>query len=277
MLSLNYTNDGVTDVLTQRILVLNKLAASTNAVERGLVIDNKDAAALDAGIEIVGTSTGAVTTALKLDDAEIDTWANVGANDLVTAATTLASTELDRLDGKDAALIDLNDSPVVTGAWDFGGASLEVPNGADPTVSVAGQLSIDSEGTTESAIRFYADAQYVLPARQSKSFTIVAPVATDDYPVWKVPYAVTIRAIHVLCVGGTNIVGGLDEADGNGASSAAIDADITSSAGSNANDDGTLSNPTLDAANYLMWHTTSISGTPTSVTVSFEYTVDSVN
>lgn len=155
--------------------------------------------------------------------------------------------------------------------------SLTIPNGTNPTVSAAGQISVDNEGTTESALRFYADAEYSLPARQTKSFTIVSPIATDDYPVWRVPYAVTIRAIHVLCVGGTNIVGGLDEADGNGGSSVAIDADITSSAGTNANDDGSLTNPTLDAGDYLMWHTTSISGTPTSVTITFEYTVDPVN
>lgn len=156
-------------------------------------------------------------------------------------------------------------------------ASLTIPNGTNPTVSAAGQISIDSEGTTESAIRFYADAEYVVPARYTKSFTITSPIATDDYPVWRTPYAITIRAIHVLCVGGTNVVGGLDEADGNGASSAAVDSDITGSAGTNANDDGALSNPTLDAGDYLMWHTTSISGTPTSVTITFEYTVDAVN
>jgi fibronectin-binding autotransporter adhesin len=35
---------------------------------------------------------------------------NIGTNNIVTSATTIASTELDRLDGKDAALVDTNDA-----------------------------------------------------------------------------------------------------------------------------------------------------------------------
>ena len=34
----------------------------------------------------------------------------LGANNIVTAVATIASTELDRLDGKDAALVDVNDA-----------------------------------------------------------------------------------------------------------------------------------------------------------------------
>ena len=115
LLSLNYTNDGATDILTQRILVLNKLAASTNALERGLVIDNQDGAALDVGIEIVGTSTGAVTTAIKADDAEIGTALAIGSNDITTTSTTIASTELDRLDGLTAAIVQADRSITING------------------------------------------------------------------------------------------------------------------------------------------------------------------
>jgi hypothetical protein len=42
----------------------------------------------------------------------------------------------------------------------------------------------------------------------------------------------------------------------------------------NANDDGALTNPSVDANDYINWHTTSISGTPTSVTVTMDYTVN---
>lgn len=268
------------DTFTLLRLLYENGTANT-ILDRALLIDNAETTASTMTDAILITSSGVndgIVDAIDVSASNITNALNIGANNIITGAATIASTELDRLDGKDAALIDLNDSPVITGAWDGGGAtSFEIPNGANPTVSVAGQISIDSEGTTESAVRFFADAEYVLPARFSKAFVIFAPSANDDIPLWRVPYGITIRAIHVLVVGGTNVIGGLDEADGNGASSAAIDADITGSAGTNANDDGSLSNGTLDAGDYLMWHTTSVSGSVTNVTITFEYTVDPVN
>jgi ABC-type branched-subunit amino acid transport system substrate-binding protein len=72
-------------------------------------------------------------------------------------------------------------------------------------------------------------------------------------------------------------VGGLDEANASGASASVVDADITATAGTTASDDGSLSNPTIDANDQLLWHTTSVSGVPTSVKVTVYYTYDAVN
>ena len=166
----------------------------------------------------------------------------------------------------------------LAGAIDAGGAtSLEVPNGANPTVSVGGQVSVDTSATSGSALRFYGDAQYTLPAWQKISFVLLVPVATDDYSICSFPANITIKQIRVLCLSGTNIIGGLDEADANGATPVAIDADITASAGTTATDDGTLTNATVDANDMLNWHTTSISGTPTAVTVTVYFVWDAVN
>ena len=155
--------------------------------------------------------------------------------------------------------------------------TFSVPAGTNPTSSANGQVSIDTSSGAGGGLRIYSGAGYTLPAYQTKSFVITNPSATSDYSIWKAPYNITIRAIHVLCTAGTNIIGGLDEADANGANVSAIDSDITGTAGTNANDDGTLTNPTVDSADYLNWHTTSISGVPTSVTVTFEYTADQVS
>ena len=107
----------------------------------------------------------------------------------------------------------------------------------------------------------------------SKSFMITNPTADADGPVWRAPVAITITAVHVLCIGGTSLTGQLWEYDANGANGAVVDsADIVASAGTNANDDGTLSNPSIDAGDYVGWKTTSISGTPTGVIITFEYT-----
>jgi hypothetical protein len=105
------------------------------------------------------------------------------------------------------------------------------------------------------------------------SFVITNPTSSADSPVWRAPEAITITAVHVLCVGGTNIVGQLWEYDGNGANGAVVDdSDITGTAGSNVNDDGTLSNPSIDSGDYVGWVTTSVSGTPTKAIITYDYT-----
>lgn len=109
----------------------------------------------------------------------------------------------------------------------------------------------------------------------SKSFVLTNPTSSTDGPIWRVPAAITITAIHVLCMDGTNIVGQLWEYDTNGANGSTVDSsDITGTAGTNVNDDGALSNPGIAAGNYLGWKTTSVSGAVTKVIVTYDYTVN---
>jgi len=118
-------------------------------------------------------------------------------------------------------------------------------------------------------------ASYVgLPAvTYSRSFIITNPTTASDGPIWRVPVAITITAVHVLVVGGTNIIGQLWEYDANGANGATVDsADITGLT-TNVNDDGTLSNAGIAANNYLGWKTTSVSGAVTQAIITFEYTL----
>jgi hypothetical protein len=108
----------------------------------------------------------------------------------------------------------------------------------------------------------------------SRSFIIANPTLSADGPIWRVPVDITITAIHVLCIDGTNIVGQLWEYDSNGANGSTVDSsDITGTAGTNVNDDGTLSNPEIAAGNYLGWKTTSVSGAVTKVIITFEYNI----
>lgn len=110
-----------------------------------------------------------------------------------------------------------------------------------------------------------------------KCAVIKAATTADDYPLEKFPGAITITDIHVYAIGGTNVVGGLDECTGTAgvcSSVTAVDADITGTAGSNVEDDGTLTNGGIAAGNWVQWHTTSVSGTNTSLSVCFNYTID---
>ncbi len=107
---------------------------------------------------------------------------------------------------------------------------------------------------------------------ESKSLFITNPTSSSDNPVWRSPSAITISAVHALAMGGTNIVGQLWEFDANGANGATVDSsDITATSGTNANDDGILSNPSIDAGDYVGWKTTSVSGIVTGVVVTFDY------
>lgn len=103
----------------------------------------------------------------------------------------------------------------------------------------------------------------------SHSFTITNPTANSDRPLWRVPRAITITAIHVLS--DAVIVGQLYEYDSNGLNGSTVDSDITTTANTNTNDDGSLSNASITAGNYLGWKTTSVSNSPTWATITFEY------
>ncbi len=105
----------------------------------------------------------------------------------------------------------------------------------------------------------------------SKSFVITNPTASADSSLWRVPAAVTITAVHLLCRGNV-VVGHLTEQDANGGSDAGVDGatDISGTVDTNVDDDGTLSNPSIDSGDYIGWRTTSVTGTPTKAIVTFD-------
>ena len=106
-----------------------------------------------------------------------------------------------RMDGPvdmQANALDCDSSTVtlstVSGAIDAGGAtSLEIPNGTDPDIDAAGEISMDTDGGNEPndvSLRAFegTGTQYVL-ARTLKtlSFTLIEPDQIDTYdliPVW---------------------------------------------------------------------------------------------
>jgi hypothetical protein len=124
-------------------------------------------------------------------------------------------------------------------------------------------------GYSGSGVSGYSGAQAVVA--YSRSFMIANPTSASDGPVWRVPVAVTITAVHVLCMDGTNVVGQLWEYDSNGLNGATVDAsDITGTAGTNVTDT-TFSNPGIASGNYIGWKTTSVSGAVTKVIITVDF------
>jgi hypothetical protein len=108
----------------------------------------------------------------------------------------------------------------------------------------------------------------------TQCLTIRTAAASDDYPaLFRFAYAVTIRAWHCLQAGATNVIGGMDNCDANGANCNAVSTDLTCTA--TEADNSTLNSyASLAAGRYLGWHVTSVSGTNTWLTICFDYTID---
>lgn len=240
----------------------------------------------------VGVSTlGGTTTALSLISATTLTVNTVTLGGTVTALSLISATSLTvgglvTLAGTVTAL-SLTSGTTIS-ASTFTGTTLNVsgtstlatvtvtsfvaPNNTNPSLTVVGQLAIDTSTGANSQLRFYAASESALAVYQSKSFVIVSPTTASDYVVWKAPFAVSLRQYTVHCNGADNVVGALDLANGKGVTNTATSADVTAWNGSSTN--ATIANASIAANSYTNWHTTSISGTPLSCTVTFDYTID---
>jgi hypothetical protein len=137
------------------------------------------------------------------------------------------------------------------------------------TTDAEGEITID---TTTDQLRYYGGAQKVIPSAQFFSFAIPAPAEADDINVLKAPYGMTITGISCIVQGTTSVTGQLQECGTDGTSCANLDSDITCDA-DGAADDGTLTDNTIASGAWLRWKTTSVSGTPTFLTVTVKYNV----
>lgn len=105
---------------------------------------------------------GTITTALDVSDAEIGTALAIGSNSITTSSGTIAATELDRLTGKDAPLVDTNDAvataitgtgTITSGIWNAGAVtSSGAIQGTTLTATAAGGVILQNAETITNAI-----------------------------------------------------------------------------------------------------------------------------
>lgn len=106
---------------------------------------------------------------------------------------------------------------------------------------------------------------------ETKAFVLESPAAADDMPLIRVDRVVTLTKVAYLCIGGTNWVGQLQECDANGINGVDVhSSDVTATAGTT-NVQTTFSNASIDAGDWIGLKTTSVSGSPTRLHVTFYY------
>lgn len=160
----NYTNDATIDSFDQTVVSIGRPASAGTAASLSLLrLENLDTDGLVTNGILFDVAAGLVTTAIDASDAQIGTALSIGANDIlmttgniITAAQTIDSTELDRLNGKDAALIDTNDT--AGGLTTLTGTTLTLGDGGDFTA-----LTVDA-GATDPVFTFSSDSVVVTGA-----------------------------------------------------------------------------------------------------------------
>lgn len=151
---------------------------------------------------------------------------------------------------------------------DTTGTASKLP--VDTATDASGEESVDS--TTGQYRNYDGTRQNVFSPINSFSIVIPAPADTDDINILKAPYGMTILGIDCIVQGTTSVTGQIQECSSAGASCADLDSDITCDA-DGAADDGTLTDSTIATRAWLRWKTTSVSGTPTFLTVTVRYRV----
>ena len=112
--------------------------------------------------------------------------------------------------------VTFDNSVTYTGVVDAGSAtSLEIPNGAAPTVNAAGEVAVD---TTDDQFIYYGGAKRVLDYIKSACFTIEnLAAADDDLLVFSNDVAITVTAGWGHCIGTctTNATIDFEDSDAN--------------------------------------------------------------
>lgn len=146
-------------------------------------------------------------------------------------------------------------------------SSLTLPQGTGPTVDAAGETAID---TTSDQLVYYGGAKRILTYKKQENFVVKTPVDADDFLLFKAQTAITITDIHVIAQGGTSISVDIQECDSAGANCATVDAAITADT-DGAEDDGALSNGSIDAGDWVKVVLGAPSGTVDFLTGSIYY------
>lgn len=195
---------------------------------------------------------------------------NVGIGDTSPAALfTVGSGDLFQINSS-GAIAALTGISGATGVYDFGGAtSLEIPNGASPTVDATGEVAVDT--TSDQYIYYGASSKRVLTPFDEKSAFIASTtidkdgvsfsVGTSTFEMANYSRAVTLDTFYCKTNTGTTTV-----RFGDGTNWTAVVV-----CGPGGGTGSSLSNNTFTAREDIQLQVGSAVGTPAKVTVSASF------
>lgn len=268
---LGYSNIQYTTAAEAKVFSFSQIYAEFTGAEIGIVADEK------VKVSANDTTGGYLNGKLVAGTGITLTENNNGGDETLTIASSItqytdemAQDAIGANVGNGLAYNDTTGAISVSTTLDLGGnTSLEIPNGASPTVDAEGEIAWDTDD--DKLLMYDGAAAVVIGAKiKQRSFVIKSPVTADDFPLWKTKRAITIVEINGVCSGGTNVVGQIQEGDGNAANAVDTQAADTTFTTSNVQNT-TFSNAAIDAGDYLIWKTTSVSGSVLFLTIVIYY------
>lgn len=251
-----------TGILTADTITLTG-TGTLNGVD---AIDATTEATIEAAIDTLSNLTSVQGHTVTLTGAFI----RVGAHSLTL--TTGATTDVTLPASGTLAVLG---GDVWTGVHDFGGAtSLEVPNGAGgTTLNDAGEICVD---TTSDTLNFYdGTLEAVLTPIMSKSITIESPTASEDISMFYSDEAITITKIVFVITGSTSVTTTIRQGtDRSAAGTEVVTGGTTANSTTTGNVVTSFNDATVPADSFIWLETTSLSGTPTSLSCTIFYRQD---
>ena len=153
-------------------------------------------------------------------------------------------------------------------------ADSTVPNGAAPTVDAVGEVAVD---TTDDQFVYFGGSKRVLTPKRSFGLTYESPTSSDLFHFYRAQDNITITDIECIvdpAGTGESAVIDIQECDSTGDNCTTVDATITCD-NDGAADDGTFTNPSIDANDWVALDGGAVTGTVSVVGVTVYYTVDS--
>jgi len=103
------------------------------------------------------------------------------------------------------------------------------------------------------------------------SVPVTNPAGSEDFLVWRAPWDVTVRSINGVAQDGTSLTCTFAETDADGVGRTALG---PQTAIGTTNTAVVISNPSLDAGDYLSFVSTAEAGDVTKMILTLEFTVD---
>ena len=264
-------NDGVDD---QLLFVTPLTAAGAITDPMFEILVDRDGAGMTANQQVFGIGVGSQASNTPLLTVDEDGDVEIGGS-LTTGGGGSSITF-----GSGGVLQDAANGTIVLGSSTTLNVStngtLVIENGANPTVDGAGEIGIDS---TEGQLVFHdGSQQHVVSGRKSIDLVIPLPTDSMSFLFKKARYDLTISNVYGIvdpADTGESVVFDIRECNSTGDSCTTIDATITAD-NDGAQDDGTLTNPTIDADDWMLVDIGAVTsgGTLDNLTISIDFVED---